>query len=60
MSPDEKQMSAPALTPPAGPAAAPQHVYPGRDELLATARSTASMLTPDPYWGQESSQSECC
>lgn len=49
MSPDEKQMSAPALTPPAGPAAAPQHVYPGRDELLATARSTASMQTPDPY-----------
>lgn len=38
------------------PAAGPGCVYPGRDEPLATARSTASTLTPDPYCeGQESS-----
>lgn len=59
MSSDEKQMSAPPpLSPSAGPAAGPGCVYPGQDELLATARSIASTLTLDPYSkGQESSQS---
>lgn len=42
----------------ASPAAGPACVYPGQDELLATARSSARVLTSDPYsTGQESSPS---
>lgn len=60
MSSDEKQMSAPPASSPHPPSASPAAgagcVYPGQDELLATARSAASTLTPDPYSeGQESS-----
>lgn len=45
-------------TPSESPAAGPGCVYSGQDELLATARSTASTLTFDPYSeGQGSSQS---